>query len=215
MAATKRRAATATTEEALAAAAPRQIANAHTIFNIVNTVLFIGFTGQIARLAEYLVPDRPLDDADAVKPKYLDAELLSTPAVALGRARLEIGRLGRRAARMVEAIIPAALNGEREELDQVAAMDEDLDVLHRAIIDYLRQLGLDNLSGPPARALVSLMKVANSLEAIGDVVETDLVKLGLGRLEDAVVVSEGTTEAIETFHALVLRAVQAAVAATV
>lgn len=195
--------------------APRQIANAHTIFNIVNTALFIGFTGQIARLVEHLVPDRPLDEAEAIKPKYLDPDLLLTPAVALSRARLEIGRLGRRAGDMLEAIIPAALTGELEELEAVAEMDEDLDTLHHAILDYLRQLGIDNLTGAQARELVSLMKIANSLEAIGDVVETDLVKLGKGRIEDAVEVSESTSAAIQEFHALVLRAVRMAVLAAI
>jgi len=44
----------------LAADTPRQIANVHTFFNIVNAFIFIGFTSQIARLAEWLIPDRPV-----------------------------------------------------------------------------------------------------------------------------------------------------------
>jgi phosphate:Na+ symporter len=64
----------------LAAEAPRQIANAHTIFNLANTLIFIWFTGQFARLVEWMVPDRPLDEEAAmIRPKYLDEELLSTP----------------------------------------------------------------------------------------------------------------------------------------
>ena len=34
----------------LAAETPRQIANAHTVFNVANTVIFIGMTSQTARL---------------------------------------------------------------------------------------------------------------------------------------------------------------------
>jgi len=74
----------------LAAEAPRQIANAHTVFNIMNTIIFIGFTGQFARLVEKLVPDKPLDESKVIKPKFLDAELLETPSLALDLARLEI-----------------------------------------------------------------------------------------------------------------------------
>jgi phosphate:Na+ symporter len=44
--------------ERLAAEVPRQIANANTLFNVVNTVAFIGFTGWFARFAIWLVPDR-------------------------------------------------------------------------------------------------------------------------------------------------------------
>ena len=42
----------------LGAETPRQIANAHTIFNIANTLIFIGFTTQFARIVERLIPDR-------------------------------------------------------------------------------------------------------------------------------------------------------------
>jgi phosphate:Na+ symporter len=48
--------------ERLAAETPRQIANAHTFFNIANTLIFIWFTTQIARLVEWLVPDKPLEE---------------------------------------------------------------------------------------------------------------------------------------------------------
>ena len=74
----------------LAAEAPRQIANAHTIFNIANTVIFIGFTTLIARLVEWLVPDRPLDEEAAIRPRFLDEDLLRTPSLALEQVRLEI-----------------------------------------------------------------------------------------------------------------------------
>ena len=37
---------------------PRQIANAHTIFNVANTLLFISFTGALARLVQRMVPER-------------------------------------------------------------------------------------------------------------------------------------------------------------
>ena len=41
---------------ALAAEVPRQIANANTLFNVINTLVFISFTAWFARLAEKLVP---------------------------------------------------------------------------------------------------------------------------------------------------------------
>ena len=203
----------ATAAERAAAAAPRQIANAHTIFNVVNTVLFIGFTGQIARLAERLVADRPLEEAEPLRPKYLDDSLLTTPALALTRARMEIGRLGRRAHSIVRAIMPVALTGSSEEVRAVASLDSELDDLHAAIIEYLRRVGVDNLTRSQAAEFVELMKIANSFEAIGDVVETDLVNLALDRVDEAVPVSPTTEKVITTFHSYVQRAVEAAVEA--
>jgi len=38
---------------------PRQIANSHTIFNVANTVIMIGFTTQLAWLVNRLIPTKP------------------------------------------------------------------------------------------------------------------------------------------------------------
>ncbi|HIE53595.1 MAG TPA: Na/Pi cotransporter family protein, partial [Chromatiaceae bacterium] len=63
----------------LAAETPRQIANAHTLFNVGNTLLFIGFTQQFARLVTWLVPVTKEEKALEAAPKYLDRNLLETP----------------------------------------------------------------------------------------------------------------------------------------
>jgi len=45
-----------TGQEKLAAEAPRQIANAHTVFNVANTVIFLPLAGYFAKLAQMIVP---------------------------------------------------------------------------------------------------------------------------------------------------------------
>ena len=93
----------------LAADTPRQVANAHTLFNVGIAFLFLPFAGVFARFCEWVVPDRPLTEAEELdarhEPKYLDDVLLDTPALALERAQLEIGRLGDRVSDMYEAFL--------------------------------------------------------------------------------------------------------------
>lgn len=200
--------------ERAAAGAPRQIANAHTIFNVVNTILLIPFTTQIARLAERLIPDGPLPDArDRLRPKYLDDDLLATPSLALSVARMEIGRLGRRASRMFDAVMPAVLDGSSEELLELRERDDELDDLHEAIVTYLRKIGVDALTHDQAAEFVSLMKISSAFEAVGDVIETDMVDIGLDRINDGLVISEQTVEVLSRFHGLVLGAVEQSVEA--
>ena len=57
----------------MAAETPRQIANAHTVFNVTNTLIFIGFPALLARLVERLVPDGRSPRRRAVRARYLDA----------------------------------------------------------------------------------------------------------------------------------------------
>jgi len=97
----------------LASETPRQMANAHTIFNIANTLIFLPFAGIFARVVQRLVPDRPAEEERLIRAKYLDEESLSTPSLALGRARLKILHLGDLDMEMMRQILPAMLHGER------------------------------------------------------------------------------------------------------
>jgi phosphate:Na+ symporter len=196
----------------LAAEAPRQIANAHTIFNVANGLLFLPFTTQFARVVEWMVPDRPLEE-EVVRAKYLDLELLSTPSLALDRVRLEILRLGDRVKAMFQAILPAVFDGDQEDLTGIALMDDSVDVLHGKIIAYLGQISRLKLGEQETQELIKLMETANDLENIGDIIETNLVALGSRRLSEQVSVSADTRREIEDFHRAVERAFDAAMLA--
>jgi phosphate:Na+ symporter len=187
----------------LAAETPRQIANIHTFFNVVNAFIFIGFTTHIARLVEWLIPDRPIKPDEAMLPKYLDDSLLSTPAIALETVRMELSRLGKRVSEMVSAIMPAAITGSRDDLEQVAAMDKVVDALHIAIIHFLGQISLSKLSTRQSEELMNLVEIANDLEHIGDRIATGMVTSAHKRIDEDVNVSPETAEVLIEYHAVV------------
>ena len=197
----------------IAAETPRQIANAHTIFNVANTVIFIWFATSIARLVEWLVPDRPLEIQSAYRAKYLDDELLSTPSIALGRARVEIEHMGREVQDMLAQIMPAILHGSKSTLLEIRQMDESVDALHAQIVTYLGKISGLKLTEKQSDEFLRLMDVVNDLENIGDVVETNLVELGITRLDKNVTVSPQTQEVLLKFHAVVVRSVADAIQA--
>lgn len=199
--------------EKVAAETPRQIANAHTVFNVANTLLFLPFVGLLARGTKLLVPDLPPSAEDASRARYLDKDLLQTPSLAVDRARLEILNMGEKVRSMVTLILPAVFKGDREELLAIRARDETVDLLHAQIIHYLGHLSRGALGEEDAWKLVSLMEAANDLENIGDVIETNLVTLGLQRLEDGIQVSVVTREVLEGFQKTVTKALDLALQA--
>ena len=198
---------------AIGGSAPRQIANAHTIFNIANTAIFIGFTTQIARLVEHLVPDGEENGTGVVRIKYLDESLLRTPTLALDRTRLELLRMASRTRFMLDEALSAVLDGDRQSLAEVEAMDEDLDLLHGQISAYLGRISGRRLNEASTNEMLALMDAANELEAIGDVVETNLVGLGLSRIEQDIRVSPATREMLEEFHSAIVESVDLAMMA--
>ena len=192
---------------------PRQIANAHTIFNIANTLIFISFTTLIARFVEWMIPDRPLNEEAIIRAKYLDDELLSTPSIALAQARLEIRHMGEQVKTMLHQVMPAIFEGTPAILNSIRDLDERVDVLHAQIVTYLGKVSREKLSEKQTKEFLQLMEAANDLENIGDVIETNLVGIGFSRNEKTVVVSAATQDILTEYHAVVLRAVEAAVEA--
>ncbi len=191
----------------------RQIANAHTIFNVVNTVVFLGLVRQLEQVVTRFVPDHP--EAEPIRLKYLDDSLLKTPTIALERARLELLRMTNRVGVMLRDVLPAILDGPAEALKAVRDLDDEVDDLHGQIILYLGRVGQRSLSAGSTQQLMRLMEATNNLEAIGDLIETNLVTLGLDRLANDLQVSDETRRMIEEFHGQVSQALDLAIAALV
>ena len=71
----------------------------------------------------------------------------------------------------------------------------------------------DAYGGWAASGEIDIMEAANDLEAIGDIIETNLAELGRQRIESGVTVSSGTREIIERYHAAVSESLGAALLA--
>ena len=201
--------------KAAAAVLPRQVANAHTCFNITCALLFLPLVSQMARFVFWLVPDKPLPEIEEIQPKYLNDMLMHTPSLALDAVRHEIKRMGKRVDVMNTAIMPAVSTGNRESLNSVREMDEEVDVLYKHIVNYLAQVSKLQLNEYQTQEMLKLMGAVNDLEHIGDVIEVNLVGLGEQRIEKGFNISEATRKVINTLHVVVSDALKAAVRSVV
>lgn len=162
----------------LAAEVPRQIANAHTVFNIANTVIFIGFTGVFARVAERLVPDRPVDEKIIVRPRYLDKAAIKVTSMALEQVRFEIAHMGEIVCEMFATLRNAVAKGDKTLCDKVLKMDDKVDILHDAILEYLAEARKEQFTEEQSIEFQSLMTATINMESLADVIETELVEIG-------------------------------------
>jgi len=201
--------------QAAAAVLPRQVANAHTLFNIGIGVLFLPLVTYFARFVFWLVPDKPLPEVEELQPKYISEMLLHTPSLALDAARHEIKRMGKRVDLMNAAMMPAVLTGNKESLLAVRDMDDEVDVLYKHIINYLTEVSKLQLNEYQTQKMMKLMSAANDLEHIGDLIEVNLVELGERRIEKGFKISEATQKVINTVYHVVSDALKAAVRAVV
>lgn len=186
----------------LAAETPRQIANAHTIFNVINAILFIGFTGPLARLVERLVPEK--ESHPTIKAEFLDDLYLESPAMALDQVRRELARLASLVGKMMSNCFGVVIRGTDHEIERMIRSDDDVDGLHGEIITFLGRLSQKNLVNPQPRQLYDYIGIANYLENIGDVIENDLMEDARKRRRLGVAISETTREVLATLHQKIL-----------
>jgi phosphate:Na+ symporter len=177
----------------MAAEVPRQIANAHTVFNVANTLLFIGFTTGFARLVEKLVPEKPVAaEKLIIQPKFLDEALLEVPSMALERVRYELGHMGEIVTEMLNTARTAYTNRDWKGFDNVHKMDDKVDILNAAILEYLSGIHQTVLTEQQSREFRALMSATVNLESLADVIETELVSIGREFLDQDIQASETT-----------------------
>ncbi|MDH3553177.1 MAG: Na/Pi cotransporter family protein [Gammaproteobacteria bacterium] len=196
--------------ERLAAEMPRQIANAHTIFNVSNTLIFIWFTGSLAWLVTRLLPEKRPTVAGEIEPRFLNLALLETPSLALDAARMEIVRMAGHVLPMVRQAGPAVINGSLEDLRHIHKLDHEIDVLHRAIVKFLGKVSREGLILGESEAMQNYLSIATLYESIGDVVETGLVHVGKQRIKRDVLISTDTQKIINELADRVVWALETA-----
>ncbi len=173
-----------------AAETPRQIANAHTVFNVANTLIFIWFTRPIAAMVQRLIPHRMSKRELLAQPQFLTDILLETPSLALDNVRRELVRLGDFALKMVNKAPATVLHGNKEDVLAIAKMDDTVDALHESIVGFLGRLTQEELTLDQARQVHDFIAAANYIENIGDTIETNLVTVGLERVGRDVQIGE-------------------------
>ena len=201
--------------QAAGAVLPRQIANAHSVFNVGIALIFLPFITYFARFVYWMVPDRPMAETLEIQPKYLSEMLFQTPSLALDAARHEIKRMGKRVDLMNSAMMPAVLTGNKESLLAVREMYAEVDILHKHLVTYLAKVSQLKLNEFQTTKFIKLMTAVNNLDYVGDLVEVNMMDLGMRRVEKGFKISAATQKVLNTLHVVVSDALKAAVRAVV
>src|SRR5207248_9825967 len=114
------------------------VALSHLGFNLLLALVFAPFAGLLARLVENLIPEKTIQEA--MGPRYLHPDALSTPAVALGQAMREIWHMTDLLTLMLTIGIQAFEEKGRSIPPQIDELDDQLDALYTAIKTDLTQL---------------------------------------------------------------------------
>ena len=150
-----------------------------------------------------------------MRPSYLDVALIDTPTLALERARLEIGHMGDFVNRMLLESIPALLSGKLEQIREISAIDDKVDILYAEIVAYLGKVGKKELTDSQAKQLSKLLAAVNDLENIGDLIETNALDLAEQCADQHLHMSDVTKKVLTDLHTSVAGSVEVALRAVI
>lgn len=149
-----------------------QIANVHTTFNIITTLLLLPFGTYMAKLATRILPESQEETEQVQHLKYIVPFESNYP---VGHATLVISQIQREVTRMiekvkanVEASYNALLKGEGAPLDEIEETEEYIDYLNTEISRYIVRLMSVEMSEADTRRINNYYLALSNIERIGD-----------------------------------------------
>ena len=148
-----------------------QIANVHTLFNLVTTLLLLPFGSQLARFSEKLLPDRPRKPADE---EHWFEELLASEHVlgvsVIARKQLmeEVSQMLSLAAENVDKGFLAFREKSADELEQILKREEEIDLSNARLSRRISKVLTVEHNPAEVDALRRIFTISGNVERIGD-----------------------------------------------
>ena len=142
----------------------RQVANAHTLVQAVNGLMFLPFVGAYAVLVQRLTPSRH----PPASRSYLDEAHLERPEMAIVAVILETRRMAITARKMVRQSMMGLIKLTDRPFPEVLKEEASVNLLNDAVLEYLRALSQRTLSRRQSLILQYLIKASQDIERIAD-----------------------------------------------
>jgi phosphate:Na+ symporter len=164
----------------------RQIANAHTIFNVGLGFLFLPCTTLFANLILKLFPDQPQDKGLKAMTWHLDDNKILTPAIAIDLARAEISRMAKLLGRMQRAIIvPFLSDAHRQDeffpqlslVQGIEIREAKINFLQQKITDYLLKVARQEITEEQSNEVYGMISIVKDMESLGDLIHRNMIPM--------------------------------------
>lgn len=144
------------------------IAATHTVFNIVNMILFLPFGQVFVRFLTRVVPSKDYKE----KPRLsdLDMRMLETPLLAIEQSRKEIGKMGEGCSKMLDWLAQLREQDDPDKAlaDRLRHREQILDSIHDEVADFVTNLLSGNVPHNVAEEARQQIRMADEYESVSD-----------------------------------------------
>ena len=153
-----------------------QIANMHTLFNIVTTFLLLPLGGKLVQLAMRILPDRKESGEEGMHLAYLIPGPIHTKqehpigfsAMYLNQLRQELERMLGMARQNTEVGFQAVLERNPKLLEGAEATEEYIDYLNKEISQFISKVIVHETNERDSAAVSAYFKITGNIERVGD-----------------------------------------------
>lgn len=146
----------------------RQIANTHTIFNCVMTLVWVQLIWLMVKIVMRIIPDGRKEQYSLSEPLYLDEKLLGQPTAALQLMAKEVLHCSEIVRDMIRQTREALKNEEKKEIEDVHCKLDAVKSLHARITQYLTDLfASGSLNEEQAFQSAGIMYVLSDVDRMG------------------------------------------------
>ena len=145
----------------------RQIANAHTCFNVTMTILWLPLIWLLVKIVMTFIPEKSLERLNTRKPLYLDGNLILQPAAALEMTAREVIHCSDMVGELIPACAEAFKKGDSQELKELEEETKAIAGINDAIMNYLANLfSAGVLTEKQSAKAASLLSVMTEIDRI-------------------------------------------------
>jgi len=142
-----------------------QVANAHTLYNIVNTVLFMPFIPLVTGILEKYIIKK---EEGKARISILDKRLIYTPSIALEQVNKAVVNMATITYEMLENAKLMMFEGRVELLKKARDEENEIDEMTGNISEYAMRISEQNLTKKDSLKLYSLMHILTDIEHMSD-----------------------------------------------
>lgn len=186
-----------------------QIANSHTLFNILSAVIFLPMTKYYVKFLETFIKGK---EDPAKKTIYLDRLLLDTPVAALKASVSETIRGIEVARNMVKNVFDSIYTKSSEKIGLVNNDEQTINMLQREITSYIVDLSKRSLTDSQSVMVPAVINNINNIERIGDHV-VDISELSQSRIDGNLVFTEEAVDELKGAEEIVFKMIDITTAA--
>lgn len=174
------------------------IAASHTVFNVINTAVFLPLFPLLVKIVTTVIPEAKLKETPHLT--YLNVRMLDAPVMAIQQSKAEIGRMADAVEKM-SGWLRDGLFGEPDPVrdKKLFHREEILDVVQKEVVEFLSHLIASSI---PQRVTVESrrqLRMADEYESISDYM-AGILKLKLKIVKAGMRISEAGNRELQQLH---------------